>query len=215
MEKYQKRTFAGNSSIDEEIYDLLPLFDQQSQNRMKSAIRNAYKAAKKYGDENSDANARHVFREFLPAAELNRNGFHFEYERVIQGKKPDWFDETSKILLESYTFERNGISDFWVRLASVIKEKCEKYGGIAVRNSLYLIVAVYLDFVTCKDRDDIQEEPEKLNEIFTINQQISGVIFFTETLFVGTRQIYHYFCVSRDSSLSTIPKWPFEILKII
>ena len=81
-------TFSPNSKIDEAIREMLPHFSEVSQGRMKKAIRDAARAAAKHRDENTDAGARHVFREFIPAYVLNRCGYSLEYNRSIGGKTP-------------------------------------------------------------------------------------------------------------------------------
>ena len=75
--------FSPNSAIDAAIKKIMPSFSQESQRRMKKAILAAKKAAEKQRDENTDAGARHIFREFIPAYILNKNGFTLEYERPI------------------------------------------------------------------------------------------------------------------------------------
>lgn len=95
--------FSPNSAIDTTIKEMLHYFSPESQRRMRTAILNAKKAAEKHRDENTDAGARHIFREFIPASILNQNGFAFEYEKPIQGKTPDWLDDTARLMLESYT----------------------------------------------------------------------------------------------------------------
>jgi len=87
---------------------VLPYFKANSQGRMRKVILNAKNAAEKHRDENTDAGARHIFREFIPASILNHNGFAFEYEKPMQGKTPDWLDDIARLMLESYTYERGG-----------------------------------------------------------------------------------------------------------
>ena len=91
---------------------------------MQRAILKAKTTAEKYRDENTDAGARHIFREFIPASSLNQNGFRFEYEEPLQGKRPDWLDATAGLMMESYTYERGGASRFLRRVDSAIKAKC-------------------------------------------------------------------------------------------
>ena len=123
MSNTDKIIYSPNSSIDTAIKDMLPNFTKVSQRRMQKAILNAKKAALKHQDENTDSGARHIFREFIPVSILNQNGFVFEYEKPIQGKTPDWLDENLKILIESYTYERGGSSQFHQRISSSITDK--------------------------------------------------------------------------------------------
>ena len=80
--------FSPNSAIDTAIKEMLHYFSAESQRRMRKAILNAKKAAEKHRDENTDAGARHIFREFIPASILNQNGFSFEYEKLYREKRP-------------------------------------------------------------------------------------------------------------------------------
>jgi len=164
--------FSPNSSIDAEIKAMLPYFSLESQARMRKAILSAKKSAVKHQDENTDANARHIFREFIPASILNQKGFSFEYEKTIEGKRPDWLDITSKILLESYTFERGASSFFIDRLTSSITDKCSKYKNIIAANGFRFIVAVYLDFLSCMTLDECREDSEMFHPIFDANDSL-------------------------------------------
>jgi len=74
--------------MDADIKEMLPYFNAPSRIRMRKAILNAKKAAEKHCNENTDAGARHIFREFIPAFRLNQNGFAFEYDKPIQEKRP-------------------------------------------------------------------------------------------------------------------------------
>ena len=140
--------YSPNEAIDRDIKELLAHFSAASQRRMRRAIINARQAAKKHRDENTDAAARHVFREFLPAAVLNQHGHSLEYGCLMDGQTPDWVDSEGKLLMESYTFERGGSSRFEDRVSSTIADKCAKYKDIAVKHSYRFVVSVYIDFLT-------------------------------------------------------------------
>jgi hypothetical protein len=205
-------TFSPNSSIDAEIKAILPLFSSESQARMRKAILNAKKSAIKHQDENTDAHARHIFREFIPSSILNQNGFSFEYEKPIGGKRPDWLDTSEKILLESYTFERGASSPFMDRLTSSITDKCIKYKNIIVENCLSFIVVVYLDFLSCMTLDDCSEDPKMFRPVFDANNSLSAILFFSETNVINGRQQYGFFCICVNPSLGAMPNWPFKTI---
>jgi hypothetical protein len=207
-------TFSPNSAIDAAIKEMLPNFSPESQRRMQKAILYAKKAAEKQRDENTDAGARHIFREFIPASILNKNGFALEYERPIEGKRPDWLDDTARLILESYTYERGASSPFLVRVTAVITDKCNKYKEIIEANSLRFIVAVYLDFLTGMLLDECREDPKMFRPIFDANNPLWAILFFTETQVVRGRQNYGFFCVCKDSSFEAVPNWPFETVKL-
>ena len=202
--------FSSNSAINIAIKEMLSYFNTESQRRMRKAILNAKKAAEKHCDENTDAGARHIFREFIPASILNQNGFTFEYEKPIQGKTPDWLDDTAGLMLESYTYERGGSSNFFDRVTSVVTNKCNKYTEIIEANSLKFIVAVYIDFYTGILLDECREDSELFRPVFEVNDSLSAILFFTETQVISNKQQYGFFCLSVDSSVKANPNWPFD-----
>ena len=206
--------FSPNSAINSAIKEILAIFSPDSQRRMQKAILAAKKAAEKQRDENTDAGARHIFREFIPAYNLNKNGFALEYERPIGGKRPDWLADTAKLMLESYTYERGASSPFLIRVAAAINNKCHKYGEIVEANSLRFVVAVYLDFLTGMLLEECREDSKKFRHIFDDNNSLSAILFFTETQVVSRKQEYGFFCLCRDSSFKTLSNWPFETMEL-
>jgi hypothetical protein len=206
--------FSLNSAIDIAIKEMLPYFSSESQRRMQKAILAAKKAAEKQCDENTDAGARHIFREFIPASIMNKNGFALEYEKPVGGKKPDWLDDTAKMMLESYTYERGGSSPFLIRVAAAINDKCNKYKNIIEANSLRFVVVVYLDFLTGESLDERREDANMFTTIFDANNPLWAILFFTETQVIGGKQRYGFFCLCKDSSFEVIPNWPFETVKL-
>ena len=206
--------FSPNSAIDTAIKEMLPYFSAESQRRMQKAILDAKKAAEKQRDENTDAGARHIFREFIPASILNKNGFALDYGRPIEGKRPDWLDDAARLLLESYTYERGASSPFLVRVRAAITDKCNKYREIIEANSLRFVVAVYLDFLTGMLLDECREDSKMFRPIFDSNNSLWAILFFTETQVVRGRQDYGFFCVCKDSSFKGVPNWPFETMKL-
>jgi hypothetical protein len=180
---------------------------------MRKAILNAKKPAIKHRDENTDAAARHIFREFIPASILNKNGFSFEYEKPILGKKSDWVDFTSRLMLESYTFERGGSSSFFDRVMTSVTNKCNKYKGIVEKNALRFIVAIYLDFLTGMSLDECREDSKLFRSVFDANDSLWAILFFTETQVIDGKQQYGFFCLCVDFSFRSFPNWPFDTIK--
>ncbi len=168
-------TFSPNSDIDTAIKEMLLNFNEESQGRMRKAILNAKKSAEKHRDENADAGARHIFREFIPASILNEKGFAFEYEKPIQGKTPDWLDDTARLMLKSYTYERGGSSSLLNRLTSSVTCKCNKYKDIIAGNSLRFVVTIYLDFLTGMSLDDCREASELFRSVFDANDSLWAI----------------------------------------
>ena len=210
MTDTEEVTFAPNSAIDAAIKEMLPNFDADSQRRIRRAILNAKKAAEQHGDENTDAAARHIFRELVPASFLNQNGFVLEYEKPIHGKTPDWLDESANLMLESYTYERGGSSSFFDRVTSAVAGKCAKFEDIVAARSLRFVVAVYLDFLTGMSLDECCENSERFRPTFDNNDSLSAILFFTETQVVKSKQVYGFFCLCADCTVAAIPNWPFH-----
>jgi hypothetical protein len=170
--------FSPNIAINNDILELLIFFDNKSQKKMKKAIYNAKKSAIKHHDENTDAGARHIFREFIPAAELNKIGYLFEYEKEIEHKTPDWIDDKVKIIMEVFTFERGGTNDFINRITTKINLKCEKYDEIIKRYSYHFLISIYLDFLTGITIEECKEYINKFRTIMNINNSLWGILFF-------------------------------------
>lgn len=205
-----------NRSIDAAIKEMLPAFDESSQRKMKKALRAAGNAAAKYQDENSDAGARHKFREFIPAYVLNLKGYSLQYDVEIDGKTPDWLDNGSRLLMESLTFERGGTSTFPSRVYSGAAEKCSKYSAIADNHSLSIVVAVYLDFLTSVDFEDCYEYRASFRTLFAQYQRLAGILFFTEqgSGFLIGGQPYGFRCLTTETRLVDHPNWPFQAFDI-
>ncbi len=191
-----ENTFSPNSSIDTSIKKILKYFDIDSQRRMKKVILDAKKAAEKHQNENTDAAARHKFREFIPAYILNREGFAFEYEKPIHGKTPDWLDDTNKLMLESYTYERGGTSSLVDRAISAVNNKYNKYKKILAADSLQLIISVYLDFLSVMSLDECRGYSEEFRTLLKDNDLLKLIVFFTETRVVDGVPYYGLYCLS-------------------
>jgi hypothetical protein len=195
-------------SANDDIW--LQNFDEASQKRMRKAIINARKAAVKHDDESTDGNARHLFREFIPIAILNKNGFSFEYEKEFDNKeKPDWVENKANILVESFTYERGGSTPFINRVWERISEKCSKYDDIVIENSYRFVIAIYIDFLSDITLDDIREAIEMFRPVFSKNKSLSAILFFTEDIVKDKYQHYDFFCLSADTSFNEIQNWPF------
>ena len=202
--------FSPNSAIDAAIKEMLPHFSETSQHRMRKAIRNAGRAVAKHHDENTDAGARHVFREFVPAYVLNRYGYSLEYNRSIDGKTPDWFDATSGLLMEVYTYERGGISPFVDRVASAVRGKCGKYRDVVDALSLRFMVAVYVDFLTCVTLEECYEDRGEFRTAFDDWAELWAVIFFAEDHMATTTiagQPYRFLSLTADHAFRQMPRW--------
>ena len=203
-------TFSPNSRIDAAIREMLPHFSKTSQGRMKKAIRDAGRAAAKHRDENTDAGARHVFREFIPAYVLNRSGYSLEYNRSVGGKTPDWFDAESSLLMDSYTYERGGTSPFVDRVASAVHDKCRKYHDVVEALSLQFVVAVHVDFWTSVTLDECCEYRTEFRTAFDDWQALWAIVFFAEdhrhsVSIAG--QPYGFLSLTAGNALRRMPHW--------
>ena len=209
--------FSPNRAINSAINEMMPKFSKKSQRRMRKAILNAKKAALIHGDENTDAGARHIFREFLAGQLMNDMGFSFEYEQSFGNKTPDWIDENAGLLMESYTFERGGISPFTDRIVSAVSKKYEKYENVLKANSLRMVVAVYLDFLTGVTLEECREEIPTFLTMFRDKKSLWAIVFFTEKEIYQDQQKYASFCICRNPPTSEFPNWtiPTEVLSKI
>jgi len=201
--------FSPNRAIDAAIREMLPDFSEASQRRMKKAIRDVGNAALKHQDENTDAGARHIFREFIPASVLNRRGYALEYNVSLSGKTPDWFDAKSELLMDSYTYERGGTSAFLDRVKSSVATKCNTYQDIVVESSLRFVVPVYLDFLTCVTLEECFEERDSFRATFLDNPGLWAIMFFTEGKpgIAIAGQPYSFFCLVADEAFKQIDRW--------
>ena len=202
--------FAPNTAIDAAITEMLPHFSIASQRRMKKAIRDAGRAVAKHRDENTDAGARHIFREFVPAYVLNRYGCSLEYNRSIGGKTPDWFDAKSGLLMESYTYERGGTSPFIDRVASAVHRKCSKYRDLVEALSLRFVVAVYVDFITCVNLRECYESRSEFQTAFDDWAGLWAVLFFAEDDMPSVAiagQPYGFLALTADNTFRKMPYW--------
>jgi len=159
---------------------MLAGFPEPSRSRMRKRIRHKVAALQKQGTEQADAQARHTFREFLPAWELFQRGFDLEYEKPIGGQKPDWFDDANKLVLEVFTCERGGNPvTINKRVADAIATKVSKYANALNGMSLRFVVAVHPHFDTFYDDIDC-EDTIRDHRVFEASE-LSGVLLFAET----------------------------------
>jgi hypothetical protein len=210
MSQNVDQPFSPNRAIDAAIREMLPHFSDDSQRRMKKAIRSADKAAQQHRDENTDAGARHIFREFIPASILNRSGCCFEYDVNIDGKTPDWFDADSKLLMDSYTYERGGSSPLLGRVKTSVATKCGTYRDIIVRSSLRFVVPVYLDFWTGTALEECLEERASFRRTFDDNNPaLWAIMFFTEDTpgLAIAGQTYRFLCLTADDTFEQMDHW--------
>jgi hypothetical protein len=206
----ENEKYSSNTSINEAIIESLVNFDPISQGKMKKAIIDAKRAAEKIKDENTDSGARHIFREFIPASEFNKCGFCFEYEKLINGKTPDWIDERNKILMECFTYERGGSSEFIQRIESRIQEKADKYKEIIIERSYSMMISIYIDFLSDMMMDELIEYKNEITKIIKKYKLISTILFFSETYVQNKKQCYGYMCYSEMKMKDVYPNWPFS-----
>lgn len=179
MDVDRAEEFAGNKSINATIHLILSNTPEPSRSRMRKKIRKARRALHKYRSPAADASARHIFREFLVGYQLNSNGFKLEYERRIDGKTPDWYDQNRHLMLEVLTCERGGTSDMTQRVARSIAAKVERYQDVIATEAASFVVAVHGDFESFFDVDDC-ESAIREGRLFDLFPDLSGVIYFAE-----------------------------------
>jgi len=161
---------------------MLPKFSVSSQRRMCRRILDARHALDKYGDENVDAGARHIFREFIPAAELNGVGFSFEYEERVDGLTPDWIDRNAGMLVEVPTHwsegeRRRGQTESLLQSVASATNTVTSPGP----NALRVVIAIYLDFLTGVTLRECKWQCGILGKLFGEYPELTGLLFFAET----------------------------------
>ena len=197
------------------IPGLLRYFDVDSQRKMRKSIRQKKRTALKHLDPNTDAEARHNFHEFVPAAALNSTGFKFEYEPKLNGKTPDWVDFDENILLECYTLETGGINAT-SRMQQNIRDKCSKYQSISANHQLGIMIAVYLGWDACWSFEECREEVSTFQAVFSDYDELVAIIFFqTSNVSVGLdMQQYAFFAMAIESRLEPYKNWECETMLI-
>ncbi len=172
--------FAPNTSINAHLHEILARTSEPSRARMRKRLREHRRTFDKHGTEAADQSARHTLRELLVGDKLNRAGLHLEYNRNIDGKTPDWYDEDNRLIVEVFTCERDGVSQPQKRAAATIIGKVTKYDKIIATHSLTFILAVHGDIINGLDFEDCEDliADHRLFERFP---QLSGVIQFGET----------------------------------
>lgn len=186
--------FADNPNLHREIRSLLASFDEPSRSRMRAKIRHDRAAARDQGTEQADANARHTHHEFVLGRQLQRRGWRPEYNRKIDGKTPDWYDERARLILDVFTCERGGTTAPAGRVVARIAGKIRKYAQTARDHGLCFVVAVYGDRLSGLTAGDCERAIHE-GRLFADHPDLSGVIFFTadDTNIDGNAYAYTYF----------------------
>jgi hypothetical protein len=172
--------FTPNQSINDDLNEMLAVFPEPSQSRMRRKIRIDVAALLKLGTDDADAQARHTFREFLVAWQLNRCGFGLEYDQKIGHQTPDWHDHANNLVVEVFTCERGGNPNLQRRVADTITEKVNKYGQLVAANGLHFVVATHGDFISGFDLEDLRQAV-KDRQLFVEHPDLSGLLYFAET----------------------------------
>lgn len=171
--------FAGNLSINADLHEILGRTSEPSLSRMLKELRANLKTLEKNEDEQADKSARHTFREFLLGDRLNRAGYCLEYDPIIDGKTPDWYDESNKLIIEVFTCEIGAGNELGKRVADKVATKVMRYKKIVDALSVRFVVAVHGVFETCLDEIDCEDLIAEY-KLFNRFSGLSGVIYFGE-----------------------------------
>ncbi len=178
MKNPSRSHFADNPVIHREIRTMLARFGEPSRSRMRAKIGHDRAALRKHETDQADASARHTYREFVVGLHLLRNGFSPEYNRRLDGKTPDWFDERRRLVLEVFTCER-GASPAAQRLVSRMVVKTQKYAGAVRALSLAFVIAAYADSLSGFAFDDCRRAITDAG-VFVQYPELSGILYFAE-----------------------------------
>jgi hypothetical protein len=186
---------AGNQQINACIYKCLEVFCDEDARKFVKKFRN-----------DSPIQSTHTFRELLVGAYLMNLGLNAKYEKNIQGKTPDWsvwtiewdlvaiieqmtFNQSRELKDEITTTLKSGqIWTGWIppnvdRLFQKLQEKSEKYEPIAASLRIPYIVAIFSDFMSSIDQEELQEVLFKVHDggIFRRFKELAGILFFEES----------------------------------
>ncbi len=179
MHQSLRSDFASNPALQREIRTLLASFDEPSRSRMRAKMRHDRAAARDLRTEQADANALHTYHEFVLGRQLQRRGFHPEYNRRINGKTPDWFDERARLVLEVFTCEPGGTTPPPARVASRIAEKARKYAQTVRDQGFCFVIAVHGDPLGGLTAGDCEWAIGD-GQLFATHLDLSGVIYFAD-----------------------------------
>jgi len=188
--------FAGNASINAHIHGILQKFNGPTQSKMLSSVRDVRRALDQATDDidrfAKDAQARHIFREFLVGEHLQDCGYaDLEYSAEIDGLTPDWLDRTAKLLVEVFTTERGGTAIPQNRFHSTLEGKASKYKCIVERHQLQFVIAIHPDFLVNMDLQDC-EDAVRASDVPGRFPCLTGILCFAETWAVGQNQSYRF-----------------------
>jgi hypothetical protein len=144
--------FTPNQSINDSLNEMLAGFPEPSCSRMRRKIQRDIAALHKHRTSETERQCLHTFREFIAGWELFQHGYDVEYEKPLGTQTPDWVDETNKLVMEVFSFERHSVKV----AADRISEKVARYGQAVAANSLHLVVAMHGTFDSFFDDIDCE-----------------------------------------------------------
>lgn len=167
----QSNSIAGNKWINETIGRCFGHICSADASRFR----------KRFRDETSDQPRMHIFRELLVGAFLVSNDLNARYERVIDGKTPDWTilgeDGTPQCIVELSNFHTDRATEdeiarhrdarrVWsgrtpvstgVRLFQRVQDKAVAYRSLVEGTAIGYVIAVFGEFTALIDLDDVRE----------------------------------------------------------
>jgi len=192
------------------------------------SVSNQKKFVKKFKEQpHEESQVMDTFRELVLGAFLGSSKFNIEYEREIEEKTPDWciVDEKSKIkcIIELINYHIDKVTDdeidakkkagnsfigyrpdqndpFHNRSYSRIQGKATYYKGLIQNNNLPYVIALFADFKSAVDYEDIKRILFGEDPIFKLYPEVSGVLFFTENL--GRYSFFYFANPFATNSLS-------------
>jgi hypothetical protein len=190
---------AGNASINAMINYCLEYITDKDKQKFRSKFRKQYQ---------DNTQVMHTFRELILGAYLGMNGFTIRYEKVVDGKTPDWciLDTKSNLIgiAELVNLEidletaidikeqvsKKGHASYWAdgradntyRLYSHIRDKAEAYKDLVGKLEIFYIISAYVDF---KLKIYFKEELYpylfgKDDSIFKQYPEVSAILFFED-----------------------------------
>lgn len=149
----------------------------------------------------TDDDGMHTFHELLIGAYLARCGWTVEYERLIDGKTPDWTlieDGDARGIIDVVTYHlarsledylkemsaKRGTAAYWPeneqKMFGALDGKASNYDALATRRGIPFVVSIFTKFEVGASPDEIMQVLAGEGRIFEQRPALSGVLFARE-----------------------------------
>jgi hypothetical protein len=206
------------SEINEGIYRYFEYISEEDQRKFVKNFKN---------QPHDEKQVWHTFRELVMGAFLSSKSFKVKYERKFGKQTPDWciLDESSNIkcIIDLFTHHIDNETEkdieakrkagimiigykpdkndpYKNRLYEHIQFKANKYKELVEQNNVPYVVALYSDFISAVDNEDVQSLLCGKDGLFSQYPWMSGVLFFESIS--GDKYSFTY--IANPSSIRSI-----------